>query len=266
MDEDLSRGAWGADSRAPQAGRPAPPRVLPDSVLFALWFSAWCEGIVSLDETRDAIVGPDAAHDVVGVLTEDETVPLILALGRLRAERATGAGVALPAPGDPLGLAGPPAFNADVLDVGEAVVLTGADLGLVPVRAGAGVVWRCLAARSLRQVPDIAEADTALRATLLHVADTLADLEVARWRPEVADELMSLRRQQHLDVPPGVTPRAQRMLALATRCLAIAELALADDGGAVTAAEADARRSALAPLDGAARRAMVAACAHPFGR
>jgi hypothetical protein len=98
------------------------------------------------------------------------------------------------------------------------------------------------------------------------VADALADLDVARWRPEVADELMALRRTDDLEVPDGTSPRAQRMVALATRCRRIVALALADDGGAVTAAEADRRRDALRPLDRAARRALVAACSHPFGR
>lgn len=240
--------------------------VLHDSVRLALWFSAWCQGLVSLDEARDAIVGDDAAHDVAGLPGSTDLAPLILALGALRAERATGAGLALPEPGDPLGLGGPPAFNADALEAGEAVVLQGVDLGLVPVRAGAGVVWRCLAAQERRQLPDLAEADTALRAALPRAADELAALDVARWRPEVADELMALRRPQELVVPPGMEPRAQRMLALGLRCRTIVDLALADDGGAVTASEADRRREVLRPLDRAARRAVVAACSHPLGR
>ncbi len=239
---------------------------LPDSVRLALWFTAWCEGRVSLDTARDQVVGEDAAHDVVGLPGTDDTVPLILALGMLRAERATGAGLALPEPGDPTGLGGPPAFNAEALDVGEAVVLRGVDLGLVPVRAGAGVVWRCLAANERRQVPDLGEADTGLRAALPEAADELAALDVARWRPEVADELMALRRPHELPVPADLDPRALRMVALGTRCRAIVELALADDGGAITAAEADRRRAALVPLDRAARRALVAACSAPFGR
>jgi hypothetical protein len=165
-----------------------------------------------------------------------------------------------------VGLGGPPEFNADALEAGEAVVLDGVDLGLVPVRAGAGVVWRCVVAHQRRQVPDLAEADTGLRAVLPQVADELATLDVARWRPEVADELMALRRPQDLAVPHGMAPRAQRMLALATRCRTIVELALVDDGGAVTASEADRRRQALVPLDRAARRVLVAACSHPFGQ
>lgn len=240
--------------------------VLPDSARMALWFSAWCDGRVSLDAARDSIVGSDAAHDVVGLPGHRDSVPLILALGLLRAERADGAGLALPEPGDPLGLGGPPAFNAEALEAGEAVVLRGVDLGLVPVRAGAGVVWRCLEANARRQVPDLAEADTELRAALPRAADELAALDVARWRPAVADELMALRRPQELPVPEGTDPRAQRMLALAVRCRAIVDLALVDDGGAVTAAEADRRRQALVPLDRAARRTLVAACSYPFGR
>jgi hypothetical protein len=266
VDEDREPSTGRHVSGTPGAGRRSGAAALPDAVRLALWFSAWCEGLVSLDAARDAVVGDDAAHDVVGLPERDGTVPLILALGALRAERATGAGVALPVPGDPVGLGGPPPFNAEAIDRGEAVVLTGVDLGLVPVRAGAGVVWRCLPAHERRQVPDLAEADTALRAALPRVADELAGLDVARWRPEVADELMALRRTDELAVPDGTSPRAQRMVALATRCRRIVELALSDDGGAVTAAEADRRREALVPLDRAARRALVAACGHPFGR
>ena len=251
------------DRSAPGVDRTA---TLPDSVRLALWFSAWCEGRASLDAARDHVVAGDAAHDVVGIPGQTDSVPLILALGLLRAERATGAGLALPEPGDPTGLGGLPAFNAEALDAGEAVVLRGVDLGLVPVRAGAGVVWRCLPADERRQVPDLAEADTGLRMALPEAADELAALDVARWRPEVADELMALRRPQQFPVPDGMDARAQRMLALGIRCRAIVELALADDGGAITALEADRRRQALVPLDRAARRAVVAACSVPFGR
>lgn len=239
---------------------------LPVSARFALWFSAWAAGAVSLDDARDAIVGADAAHDVVGIPDTEDARPLIVALGLLRSHRATGAGLALPVPGDLLGLAGPGDFNLEVVDVGEGVVLEGADLGLVPHRAGAGVVWSCHPAVSRRQVPDPSEADALLRRALLSTTDTLADLDVARWRPEVADELMALRRSTDLAFPHAMAPRAVRLASLATRCRTIVDLALADDGGAVTAAEADARRRALSPLDHAARRALVAACAFPWDR
>lgn len=230
---------------------------LPDSARFALWFTAWCAGEVSLDEARDAIVGVDAAHDVTG---HPGTSSLIIALGELRGLGATAAGVALPAPGDPLGLAGPADFNALVLDHGEGVVFSGVDLGAIPLRAGAGVVWQCLPATSLRQVPDPSEADTLLRQALVAAADDLAALDVARWRPEVADELMALRKPHDLALPAGTSDRASRMIGLASRCRTIVDLALADDGGAVSAYDASRRRDALVPLDQAARRALVAAC------
>lgn len=235
---------------------------LPRSADLAAWFTAWAAGEVSLDDARDAIVGDDTAHDVVGLPGESDPVPLILALGKLRGSGAVVAGLALPVPGDPLGLAGPPDFNADALEAGEAVVFGGADAGLVPHVAGAGVSWRFHEASSRRQVPDIAEADTTLRQVLLTAADTLADLDVARWRPEVADELMALRSSVDLSLPRHWEPRQVRLASLAVRCRTIVDLALDDDGGAVSVAEADARRAALAPLDHAARRALVAACSH----
>lgn len=268
MDED-ARAAWEASLRTPQPRAEHRSSRLPESMRFALWFTAWAEGRASLDAARDAIVADDAAHDVVGISTardDGEPVPLILALGMLRAERVVAAGLALPEPGDPLGLAGPPAFNAEALEVGQAVVCRGADLGLVPFRAGAGVVWRCSAASARPQLPDLHEADTALRVALPTAADALSALEVARWRPEVADELMALRRTEELPVPEGTSGRAQRMLALSLRCRRIVDLALCDDGGAVTALEADLRRAALRPLDRAARQALVAACSAPTGR
>ena len=237
---------------------------LPVSARLALWFSAFAAGRASLDETRDRVVEDDAAHDVLGLPDQDGPVPLILALGLLRVEGATAAGLALPAPGDPLGLAGPAAFNSEVLETGEAVVLTGTDLGLVPHRAGAGVQWRVMTAHSHRQLPDPSEADAALRRTLLDTAETLVDLDVARWRPELADELMALRRATDLVLPGGMAPRAVRLVELSTRCRVIVELALEDEGGAVTGVEADTRRTALVPLDHAARRGLVAACSFPW--
>jgi hypothetical protein len=223
-------------------------------------------GRASLDDTRDAIVGGDAAHDVSGVPGSADSQPLIVALGLLRSHRASGAGIALPVPGDLLGLAGPRDFNVEVVEAGEGVVLEDADLGLVPHRVGAGVQWVCHQAFSHRQLPDPAEADSELRRTLANVSTVLADLEVARWRPEVADELMALRRHTDYAFPTAMAPRAVRLAALATRCRTIVDLALEDDGGAITAAEAEARRQAMGPLDHAARRGLVAACAYPWDR
>ncbi len=231
---------------------------LPRSALLACWFTAWTRGRCSLDDARDGVLADDAAHDVLGV--EEEPVPLVLALGRLRGRGAERATLALPVPGDPLGLGGPPDFNTLALAAGEAVLLPEAGLGLVPTVVGAGVTWQCVAATGSRTVPDVGEADLALREMLLESSARLADLDVARWRPEAAEGLHALRASADIAVPPGFPPRAHRLAALALRCAAIAELGLDDDGSAVTAFEAAERRDALLKLARSARHGLVAAC------
>lgn len=224
----------------------------------AWWLSAWLRGDAGADDVLDAVLAGDAAYDVVPVGGGD-LVPLALALGSFRAAGATSAGLALPAPGQPVGLGGPADFNTAALDAGEAVVLDGSGLGLVPVRAGAGVVWQVLPA-GRRPLSDLGEADRTLRAALVEAATTLADLDVARWRPEVADELMNLRHRPAYDAPPGTPPRAVELAGRAVQALGIVGLALEDEGGAVTALEIDQRERALRPLETAGRSALVAAC------
>ena len=110
------------------------------------------------------------------------------------ARGATGAGLALPAEGDPLGLGGPARLQR-AGDGGRAPpwCFAGAGAGLVPDDLGGRMTFRRVAAQR-RQVPDLGEADRGLRLALTTTAAALADLDVARWRPEVADELMDLRR------------------------------------------------------------------------
>ncbi len=212
------------------------------------------------DHLIDAVLDADAAHLVAFADTGAE--PLVTGLGRLRSAGADALGAALPAEGDPVGLGGPGAFNAAALEAGEAVVAVDAAgfavLGLVPVRVGAAVTWTSMPAER-RQLPDVGEADRALRASLPEAADTLARLEVARWRPEVADQLMNLRRRLGLVAPPGVPPRCVELAARGLQAREIVDLALEDDGGALSALEIQARRDALVPLGRAARRALVAA-------
>jgi len=231
---------------------------LPRSALLACWFSAWTRGSCSLDDARDAVVAGDAAHDVLGL--DVQPVPLVIALGRLRALGAGRATLALPVPGDPVGLAGPPAFNEIALDAGEAVLLPGAGLGLVPTVVGAGVTWAVEPATAVRTVPDVAEADQSLRELLLESSARLADLDVAHWRPEATAGLQALRAVADAPPLPGLPPRTQRLAVLAVRCAEIAELGLEDDGGAISAFEAAERRDALLRLARGARHALVAAC------
>ncbi len=237
-----------------------PVGALPASVRLAWWGTAWLRGHVVADHLIDAVLDQDAVHLVA--FPDGEPEPLVSGLGRLRAAGADGLGAALPAEGDPVGLGGPGAFNTAALDAGEAVVVLDAAgfalHGLVPHRVGAAVTWSVMAAER-RQLPDVGEADRALRSALPEAADALAALGVARWRPEVADRLMNLRHRPRLTAPPGVPPRCAELAVRGQQALEIVDLAMEDDGGALTALEVDARRAALLPLGRAARRALVAA-------
>jgi hypothetical protein len=230
---------------------------LPVSARLAWWGTAWLRGAVVTDLAVDAIIGEDATHRVVGL--QDSVAPegLATAIGALRTAGVQHLGLAWPAEGDPAGLGGPPELNAAALEAGEAVV--GGGHGLVPVREGAVVFWHAYAARP-RPLSDVGEADRALRAALIGAADQLAALDVARWRPDVADELSNLRRVPQLDAPPGIPPRCVELAGRALQAAGIVDLALADDGAAVSAAEVDRRREALRGLARTARHALVAAC------
>lgn len=227
---------------------------LPESGVLAWWATAWFRGHVGPDDLLDAL---DGIHQVTGL--DDEPVSLLPALGRLRTAGATSAGLALPSPGILAGLGGPREFNQAALEAGEAVVLDGSGLGLVPHRAGAGVSWRVHPA-ARRQLVDLGEADRALRTALIATGDRLAALDVARWRPEVADELMNLRRAAPVDAPRGTPGAAVDLATRATRAAYVVDVALEDHGGAVSAWEIAEREDALRPLDLAARNALVAAC------
>jgi hypothetical protein len=214
--------------------------VVPVAGLAAWWVSAWLAGRVPTDDVLDHV-----ALDVE-------------LLAQIRGSGATTVGLALPVSGDLLGLGGPPDFNAAALAAGQAAV-TDTGLGLVPSEHE-GLVWWTEHAAARRQLPDVGEADRALRADLLTCADRLAALEVARWRPEVADLVLELGRPTSVEAPPGTPARCVGLAVRGARCTRIVELALGDDGGAVSASEIEARRDALWPLERAARRALVAAC------
>lgn len=232
---------------------------LPLSGRLAWWTTAWLRGDEVTDHVLDAVTDGDLAHvvDGLGEVTDGSGTTLLDALVAARRSGADRAGLALPVEGDLLGLGGPRALNDRALDSGEAVVL--ASFALVPTVVGEVVRWQALPSAP-RQLPDVGEADRALRAALVDSATLLAELDVARWRPEVADRLMNLRHRAALDAPLGVPARCADLAARGLQGWAIVDLALEDDGGALSSYEIGRRRDALAPLERASRRAVVAAC------
>ena len=246
------------------------------STRFVSWVRAWRAGLVPYDDVPAEIAG-DEEHlvaDAPGTWTD---VPLSQGLAALSKHHPDEIRLVLPAPGDPRGLPGPGPFTGAALVAGEGVVTPG--LGLVPeVRShtsGSGVtfetvLWRChpLPTPSRPVVDELtaAEAEGELSQALSDATRTLAKLDIAQWRPELAGALAALRKPDSgTDLPPGYDPRARRLYARASvldRVLALAERAA--PGGAINGYEVQQRDAALRPLVASCRRALVAACNAPM--
>ncbi|MEU7383493.1 hypothetical protein AB0A91_26545 [Streptomyces sp. NPDC042207] len=263
----------------------------PRSGRLAAWGNSLLSGYVSPDDAVLAIVGDDAVHRVEGLPGESGPVGLTLALGRLRRLGVDALRVALPAPGHPLGLSGPPEFNARALEAGEAVLCHGAAFGLVPEVHEAGpkgdvhaeVLWHVLPVREAPpvDVPSLGEAERELAEALREATSVLSRLDVAGSGPVAEAAIDAYRaRAEHSGgsarsaslrgggratggpevLAPGYPPRAVRVLELARRVALLVSLAYGNGhGGAVSASEMAARGDALRPVERTARRAQVAA-------
>lgn len=233
-------------------GYPAAVTSIPRAARVSLWLGAWLRGVASPDDVL-ASLGPEVQ---VFLGLDEHPVSAVEALGLIRRLR-TGVAVALTAPGDPVGLAGPPTFNAVAMDIGEAVLLPGAELGLLPVAVGASVEWRCLPAAAPLPL-DARETRQQLRATLREVTETLVDLQIATWSHEIPDLLINDR--DPIAVPPDVPRQHAETIRSAERCLDIVAAAAQIEPGAVSAWERGRFEESMRRLDGSARRALVAVC------
>jgi hypothetical protein len=235
------------------------------SARLAAWATAFLDGRVSLDEATLRIIGNDRGHDITGLPGCDGPVGLTLALGALRRAGVTGLRLVLPVPGDPAGVRGPAALTNDAVAAGEAALTEGGGetYGIVPRIAQCHVVWKVYDAADAPAADlTIGAAERVLTETLLECTDELSALDVAALTPEAAAALERYREEDRRSVgslPPGHPPRAARVLALADRLTAIADLAAIDDGAAVSSTRADRRRALLAEVATAARQARMAA-------
>jgi hypothetical protein len=242
---------------------------LPRSARLAVWAGAWLAEAATLDEVVARVHGDDEPHEVTGIPGQTTLGSLSSALVALRAEGVHALRVALPRPGDPHGLAGPPDFTADAVAAGEVVLAVGSQSALVPEVQAFGppgdqghlVTWFWRDAATPLAGGSLGDAERALAAALLAASSTLTRLDVASWRPEVARLLDDIRTERSGEpLPRTFPPAAQNLAARAARILAVVDVALGDDGAARTAASATARRDALVPLEREARHALAAAC------
>ncbi len=234
---------------------------LPRSASLCLWLQSCLRGSVGADDFADSVREDDPQHLVIGWPGTGHPIPLLELPALVRGLADPAVALALPVPGDPLGLAGPAVFNADAVDAGEAVIVFGShgSHGLVPETDARTVLWRTAYA-DRPVVLDPGEAARTLRQTLITTTAELVRLDVASWQPEIPDLLLNLAHRPGLHLPPDTTPAVVETLERAALCLEIAGLARADDGGAISAFEVAARSRCLSDLNVAARRALVASC------
>ena len=183
--------------------------------------------------------------------------------------------MALPAPGDVAGLAGPQEARHAALAAGAAVVggrsatrPTQGGVVLVPPGAGTGGgCWRSWPAEvTAWTLVTPAEAEQELLGCLRGVIDDLLRLDVARDARGVLARFAGGRESggtgpgpQPLRLPPGLPARS---VALLDRCDRVSDILAAagqDDGASVSRSEIQRRSSALARLAAATRRARAQA-------
>ncbi len=259
-----------------------PELVLPHAVLAALWVPVIAAAGRGDQGGTEAVVD-SALRAVAGADThvidrpDGEVRSLRAMAGRIVGQEITDVGAVLPAPGHVAGLPGVALLEA--VDAGQCLLVraAGGSWAAVPqverfgsdLEPGTLVRWVLhpfpFAERpvptllglvgSLRQArQDIAQA-------LVTAVDTLEQLDLAGWRPDVAREAAHLLREDISTdlLPPGLEPARVEVLTRAARLLAVVQLALEDDGGAVMARQGQARAEVLRELEHTARRALAAA-------
>lgn len=229
------------------------------------WTRAWQAGRVSYDDVVDVVQARGERHRVAVAMAgagAGNDAPLGRLLVDLRIDDLGGSPprLVLPVPGDPRGLPGPGAFTDAALAAGEAVLA--GSVGLVPEVGVDQVTWWRYEVPP--QDPDplpLAEAEHGLSDAVRATALALGELEVARWRPDLAAALRSLRQPTTDDaLPPGYPARAHRLLCSADRVDAILQLAALDaPGAAVQAGAATARERLLRSVSPAVRQARMGA-------
>lgn len=242
-----------------------------------VWTAAWLHGAVASDDVLDALQAWAEVHEVRAADQdlattldlpgpEDSPAGLALLLGALR-RTGTGDGeLVLPVPGDVRGLGGSSPFARLALRCGEAAVLPDAGLGLVPQRVAEGILrWTIFETGELpppEHLP-IGEAEHGMSSAMREAASTLIDLDIAKHRPGVREEISeTVSSRPKPPWPEDVPQRPLRVLQRASEVEAILWVATDDaPGGALSASATRARTEALTPLFDSVRAARRSAIA-----
>ncbi|MPV49854.1 MULTISPECIES: hypothetical protein [unclassified Pseudactinotalea] len=237
---------------------------LPRSVVAATWIAHSDPRGDWLAPAVEAISGDDEPHRTTG------SEPLAALLSRFAAAHVRSPVLApLPVPHDPAGIGGPAGIAA--VDAGECLVCPAALVAVPEVLAfgsalepGAIVTWEVFEQPSNPPLATPADGRRMVAEALVVAVDALESVDVARWRPEAAEDIAALATNEvpasiEAVLPGQLDRRRRELLGRAARLEAIADLALADDGAAVNVWQADQRGAALRHVVTAARTAMVAA-------
>lgn len=244
---------------------------LPASVRLALWTTAaWSRG--NPLESAIAAALPDVDHvagdiDRLGLWHE-------LGEGALLA--------ALPAPGDLSGMPGAPASaQGAAASAGECVYVPGLGGLLVPdissfgshttggLDVGTRVDWH---AHDANPVPrhriealDTSQLERHLREELMTATEALEAEGGQPFARQASHELADAALGGRWGLPPGLAPRAQRVIVMAGTVARIVDVALSSPDGALSASASASRRRLLHGLQRTADRALAdatnAACA-----
>jgi hypothetical protein len=223
------------------------------------------EAVSAVEDSDELVqfVAGDQRRDARDVLIELAAAP-----GRVE--------LALPVPGDVRGLPGTGPWTAPALDAGEAVVTS--ESVLVPIVQAHGneiegyatyTYWH-LHERTGPPTPvtataGLAEADRHLRGAMNDAVDLLADIEVARWSPELAEAVADIRTQRRggddfaSALPRSYGPQARELLARARVVDRIINAAMSPETELLDAAGAMQRAQALRGLQTSVREAVCAA-------
>lgn len=185
------------------------------------------------------------------------------ALSRLRGEGYQAARLVLPAPGDVLGMPGPPPLQRAALSAGAAIVLHSDEYPSATVLIPAEHAWQghqVELSPAIRSAwPTLRQARSEFATAIAGQAAALTELDLAADRGRKRQQVDDADAQPLPQLPPDLAPEQFDLLRRSRMIAFLAATAASDDGAAVSAAEAGSRAMHLRELAGIARRAMAAA-------